>query len=76
MITMSKAKHALKPLPKRFYKSVAWDPVDAGFCITLDGKNIRTPQKKLLHCASQQLAEEIAAEWQAQVARSRQGELF
>ena len=67
MVSMSKAKVELKPLPKRFYKRAAFDPIQGGFVITLDGKNIRTPQQKLLQCASPQLAQQIAAEWDAQI---------
>ena len=39
---------------------------DSGFVITLDEKPIRTPQQKLLQTSSQKLAQQIAAEWQAQ----------
>ncbi|MDX2095362.1 MAG: ATP12 family protein [Alphaproteobacteria bacterium] len=63
---MSKAKPENKPLPKRFYQDAASAPVDGGYAITLDGKNVRTPQGKMLQCASQQLAQHIAAEWAAQ----------
>lgn len=66
MVSMSKAKHALKPLPKRFYKRAAYEALDASYVITLDGKNIRTPRGQLLQCASQQLAQHIATEWDAQ----------
>jgi chaperone required for assembly of F1-ATPase len=67
MVSMSKAKVEMKPLPKRFYKRAAFDSVQGGFVITLDGKNIRTPQQKLLHTKSEKLALAIAAEWDAQI---------
>lgn len=56
-----------KALPKRFYKRAAFNPVDDGFVVMLDGKTIRTPQQKLLQCASQQLAAAIVVEWEAQI---------
>lgn len=55
-----------RPLPKRFYAAANVAPAEGGFVITLDGKMVRTPQQKLLQCASQQLAAAIAAEWEAQ----------
>ncbi len=55
-----------KPLPKRFYVAANMVPHDDGFCIALDGKNVKTPMGKLLHCKSQQLAQQIAQEWEAQ----------
>jgi chaperone required for assembly of F1-ATPase len=66
MVSMSKAKIEDRKLPKRFYATAAWEAIEGGYVITLDGKRVRTPQQKLLHCASQQLAAEIATEWQAQ----------
>jgi chaperone required for assembly of F1-ATPase len=66
MVEMSKAKMENRALPKRFYQRVAFDAIQEEFVITLDGKTIRTTQQKLLRCASQQLAQQIAAEWEAQ----------
>lgn len=66
MVQMSKAKIEKRPLPKRFYATASYEAIEGGYVITLDGKRVRTPQQKLLQCSSQQLAEEIAAEWQAQ----------
>lgn len=66
MVSMSQAKPENRPLPKRFYAAANAEPHEAGFAITLDGKMVRTPAGKLLHCSSQSLAQEIAAEWQAQ----------
>jgi chaperone required for assembly of F1-ATPase len=67
MVSMSKAKIENRPRPKRFYAAANIAPHEGGFVITLDGKMVRTPQGKLLHCAAQQLAAAIAAEWEAQV---------
>ena len=53
-----------RPLPKRFYKSVA---VTDQFGIALDGRNIKTPLKAPLVLPNRALAEAVAAEWDAQV---------
>ena len=63
---MSKAKAENRPLPKRFYAAAKLQQHDDGFAITLDGKIIRTPQQKMLHTKSKTLAQQIAAEWDAQ----------
>lgn len=67
MAAMSKAKAEKKALPKRFYAAAAIAAESDGFCILLDGKKVKTPQQQLLQCASQQLAQKIADEWNAQV---------
>lgn len=62
-------KESLKPsLPKRFYKSAAWQPIEdgSGFAVTLDGRPVRTPSKAKLAVPNQALAEAIAEEWEAQ----------
>jgi chaperone required for assembly of F1-ATPase len=51
---------------KRFYKEAAVVPVDGEFAIELDGKSLRTPEKRALIVPTKQLAEAIAAEWQGQ----------
>lgn len=66
MVAMSKAKAEPRALPKRFYAAANAVPDEGGFIIALDGKKVRTPQQQLLRCASQQLAQQIAAEWDAQ----------
>ncbi len=63
---MSQAKPEPKPLPKRFYAAVDVQQTAERFCITLDGKPIKTLRQKLLQCVSQKLAQQIAAEWEAQ----------
>ena len=63
---MSKAKAENRPLPKRFYAAAHYAAHADGFAILLDGKNIRTPQQKLLHTTAEALAQQITAEWAAQ----------
>ncbi|MGH6968526.1 MAG: ATP12 family chaperone protein [Stellaceae bacterium] len=51
---------------KRFFKTAAAGETTGGYTVLLDGKPIRTPAKAPLVVCSRQLAEAIAAEWQAQ----------
>ncbi len=51
---------------KRFYKSVAVQPVDDGFGITLDGRPVRTPGTAPLLTPTKAAAQMIADEWEAQ----------
>ncbi len=53
-----------RPLPKRFYKSVA---VTDQLGIALDGRNVKTPHKAALVLPTRALAEAVAAEWDAQI---------
>jgi chaperone required for assembly of F1-ATPase len=53
-----------RPLPKRFYKSVA---VTEQIGIALDGRNVKTPLKAPLILPNRPLAEAVAAEWNAQI---------
>ena len=53
-----------RPLPKRFYKSVA---VTEQLGIALDGRSVKTPLKAPLVLPNRALAEAVAAEWDAQV---------
>lgn len=56
-----------KQLPKRFYKQAAVQPGENGtFVVALDGKPVRTPTRQPLGVPQQELAEAVAAEWQAQ----------
>jgi chaperone required for assembly of F1-ATPase len=66
MVSMSKAKMEAKRAPLKFYAAAGMRQEADGFCITLDDKPVRTPQGKMLQCSSQQLAQQIAAEWNAQ----------
>lgn len=66
MVSMSQGKMENAALPKRFYERAAFDPVDAGYIITLDGKHVKTPARNLLQVKQLDLAAAIAAEWDAQ----------
>ncbi len=60
-------KDALRPpLPKRFYKEVATEPVAGGHRVLLDGRPVKTPKKRALELPAASLAEAVAAEWRAQ----------
>jgi chaperone required for assembly of F1-ATPase len=63
-----RAQHLNKvELPKRFYKDVAAGPVDGGFVVTLDGRPVRTPGKKLqVLVPAAAIATAMAGEWSAQ----------
>lgn len=54
-------------MAKRFYKTVDIAAHDTGFHVTLDGRVLKTPGKKQLVCPSRVQAEQVAAEWEAQV---------
>ena len=51
---------------KRFYKEAKVVHVDGVFAVELDGKPLRTPEKRALVSPTKQLAEAIAGEWQGQ----------
>lgn len=52
---------------KRFYKHAEAIAVEGGgFQIALDGRPVRTPQRRMLIAPTEALAREIAAEWNAQ----------
>jgi chaperone required for assembly of F1-ATPase len=51
---------------KRFYKQAAVSPEACGVAILLDGRPVRTPARALLRVPTEELAEAIAAEWDAQ----------
>jgi chaperone required for assembly of F1-ATPase len=52
--------------PKRFWKSANAAATDTGFTVLLDTRNVRTPAKALLEVPTLNMAEAIAAEWDAQ----------
>jgi chaperone required for assembly of F1-ATPase len=57
----------LKPLPKRFYTSVATAPAEDGsHAVLLDGRNVRTPAKNPLTVPTAKVAALLAEEWDAQ----------
>lgn len=53
-------------LPKRFYKQVAVGECDTGFDIRLDERLVKTPLKRAFAVPSRDMADAIAAEWDAQ----------
>jgi chaperone required for assembly of F1-ATPase len=52
--------------PKRFYANAAAQPVEGGFGVMLDTRNLRTPAGARLILPSEALAALLAAEWLAQ----------
>jgi chaperone required for assembly of F1-ATPase len=54
------------PHRKRFYAAAGVAEADGGFAITLDGKPIRTPSGRQVVAPTREIAEAIAAEWNAQ----------
>jgi chaperone required for assembly of F1-ATPase len=59
-------KTSRTPPRKRFYKEVGVGEADGGFTVTLDGKPIKTPSGKMVIAPAKEIAEAIAAEWEAQ----------
>jgi chaperone required for assembly of F1-ATPase len=55
------------PRRKRFYAGAGVAEQAGGFAITLDGKSIRTPSGRQLTAPAREIADAIAAEWNAQV---------
>lgn len=51
---------------KRFWTEATVEERDGGFCVTLDGREVKTPARRRLVLPTRALAEAIAAEWQAQ----------
>jgi chaperone required for assembly of F1-ATPase len=57
---------ARAPRRKRFYAHAGVAEAPGGFAITLDGKPIRTPSGRQVIAPVRQIADAIAAEWEAQ----------
>jgi len=53
-------------LPKRLYKQAEAVAAEGGYAIALDGRTIKTPGRVPVIVPSQELADEMAAEWMAQ----------
>ena len=61
------AQRGARPVLRgRFFKNVGVGEVPEGFSVTLDGKPVRTPAKRLLAAPRRAIAEALAAEWDAQ----------
>ncbi|HWW46693.1 MAG TPA: ATP12 family protein [Xanthobacteraceae bacterium] len=55
------------PLRKRFYKEASVGEADGGgYMLLLDGKAVKTPSRKVLVVPTRELADIMAAEWNAQ----------
>ena len=51
---------------KRFWKEAVAEPCDGGFTVRLDARPVRTPLKAALMVPTLEMAQAIAAEWDAQ----------
>ena len=64
---MESARQGSRPtLRKRFYETAGVTPNGDLFEVTLDGRPVRTPARRPLAAPTSELAQAIAAEWQAQ----------
>ena len=54
------------PQRKRFYASAGVVEAAGGFAVTLDGKPIRTPSGRIVTVPVRDIADRLAAEWEAQ----------
>jgi chaperone required for assembly of F1-ATPase len=63
---MAQEKGELERRPRRFYKVAAVVPAEGGWGVQLDGKPLRTPEKKMFVLPAEPLARAVAAEWEAQ----------
>jgi chaperone required for assembly of F1-ATPase len=54
------------PLPNRFYKTVSVEAGDSGFVVKLDGRTARTPARVPIELPTEQSAQLVAAEFDAQ----------
>lgn len=62
----SAQKSMRAPQRKRFYSSVDVAETPEGYAVTLDGRTLKTPAKRLLAAPVRAIAMAIAAEWEAQ----------
>lgn len=53
-------------LRNRFFTTVATSEVAEGFAVTLDGKTVRTPSRRVLAAPTTAIAEALRGEWDAQ----------
>jgi chaperone required for assembly of F1-ATPase len=54
------------PQRKRFYASAGVTEAEGGFAVTLDGRPIKTPSGRIVTVPVREIADAIAAEWEAQ----------
>jgi len=63
----NKGFHEPVEKPRRFYKDVTVAAADdGGFGISLDGRNLRTPQGRAFRAPTRPVAEQVAEEWAGQ----------
>jgi chaperone required for assembly of F1-ATPase len=60
------ARRNMRAFKRRFYEAAEVREETAGFVVTLDGRPIRTPARRMLAAPRQPLAEAIAVEWRTQ----------
>ena len=65
-LDLRKGFHEPAEKPRRFYKAVSVEAVEGGFGVRLDGRALRTPKAQPLVLPTRAVAEQIAAEWDAQ----------
>lgn len=63
---MVSPKGEIDQRPRRFYERVGVEPAEGGFGVVLDGRPLRTPEKRPLVLPTVELAEVVAEEWRAQ----------
>ncbi|HLL31523.1 MAG TPA: ATP12 family protein [Allosphingosinicella sp.] len=51
---------------KRFYEQAAASPEEGGVAVLIDGRPVRTPARNVLRVPTEELAEAITGEWNAQ----------
>ncbi len=64
---MEAARRGARPvLRRRFYENATVAETPQGFAVQLDGKPVHTPARRTLCAPSRSIAQELAAEWNAQ----------
>ncbi len=63
---LRKGFHEPQEKPRRFYKAVTVVDVEGGHGIRLDGRTLKTPRTAPLVLPTRAIADQIAAEWEAQ----------
>jgi chaperone required for assembly of F1-ATPase len=66
-LDLRKGFHEPAEKPKRFYKAVTVVEAEGGWQIQLDGRTLRTPKAQKMVLPTRAVADEVAAEWDAQV---------
>ena len=63
---LRKGFHEPAEKPRKFYKQTAVVHAGTGWQVQLDGRNLRTPKAELMILPTREVADQIAAEWDAQ----------